>query len=261
MGIPAQSRWWVFTLVVIGILVLISMLALDRPNVIWAGATGVKPECPHCRHEVRPYSHRCADCGGEFDWVVPSDENSPISTASLSAQEAEWVRDRVKALTPEVAAQRVADAIGLPLPAATAYLETVGRGDCGWCGGTRRDLAAPEGEIEDCAACFGSGDCIECGGDRRIRIGDQRAARALVAYRRELADVLAGRLPEEVKREEAKRLAREFLASHEGTAEAAAIRFWPVVTDPDGAEARKPVTQRCRDRLDKVLAALKPDAN
>lgn len=255
MGIPAQSRWWVFTLIVIGILVLISMLALDRPNVIWAG---IAPECPHCRHEVRPYSHRCAECRGEFDWVVPNDEDSPISAASLSAQEAEWVRDRVKALTAEVAAQRVAEATGLALPAATAYLETIGRGDCGWCGGTRRDLTAPEGEIRECPGCFGSGDCVECGGDRRIRIGDQRADRALRAYKRELNEVLVSKVPVEVKREGAKRLAREFLVSYEGTREAGEILFWPAI---GGADATRPVIAVARGRLDRVLEALRADAN
>lgn len=274
MGIPAQSRWWVFTLIVIGALVLISMLALDRPDVIWAGTT---PECPHCRHEVRPYAHRCADCGGEFDWASPGEEDSPISSASLSAQEAEWVRDRVKALTPEVAAQRVAEATGLRLEVATLYLETLGQGDCGWCGGTRRDPAAPDGETGECPACFGSGDCVECGGDRRIRIGDQRAARALASYERELADILASKVPDDVKLDEARRLARTFLASHEGTAEAARIRFWPdlmprtfgategEITETSGGRARtdsgRTIVDRARARLNAVLLALKPDAN
>lgn len=273
MGIPAQSRWWVFTLVVIGALVLISMLALDRPDVIWAGETA---ECPHCRHEVRDYSHRCADCGGEFDWVVPADEDSPISSHSLSAQEAEWVRDRVKALGPEVAAQRVAAATDLSLEAATRYLETVGQGDCGWCGGTRDDLAALEGERRDCPACFASGDCIECAGDRRIRIGDPRADRALRDYQRELKDVLASGVPDDVKRESAQRLARAFLASHEGTQEASEIVFWPellprvVGTDgPVGEESggRKryaggtKVVQKQRARLERILIALQADAD
>ena len=248
MGIPAQSRWWVFTLIVIGALVLISMLALDRPNVIWSGMT---PECPHCRHEVRPYAHRCADCGGEFDWVVPGDEESPISSASLSAQEAEWVRDRVKALTIEGAARRVADATGLSVEAATLYLETLGQGDCGLCGGTRRDLSGPLDETTECPGCFGSGDCVECGGDRRIRVGDQRAARALETYERELADVLGSKVPDDVKRAAARRLARTFLTSHEGTAQAASIRF------DLGPEVIVDVARR---RLDQVLTALKPDA-
>ena len=253
MGIPAQSRWWVFTLIVIGVLVLISMLALDRPNVVWSGTTA---ECPHCRHEVRSYAHRCADCGGEFDWVSPSDENSPISSASLSAQEAEWVRDRVRDLTPEVAAKRVADATGLSLESATLYLESLGQGDCGWCGGSRRDLTKPTTETTECPACFGTGDCVECGGDRRIRIGDQRADRALKAYERELADLLKSKVPDEVKLEEAKVLARAFLASHEGTAQAAKVRFWVELLG-EGTS----IVDAARGRVDLVLGALKADAN
>ena len=65
MGIPAQSRWWVVTLLIVGVLVLISALALDRPNVVWSDGV---PECPHCRHEVRHYSHRCQHTRSH--WVI-----------------------------------------------------------------------------------------------------------------------------------------------------------------------------------------------
>jgi hypothetical protein len=260
MGIPVQSRWWVLTLAVIGVLVLISMLALDRPNVIWAGET---PECPHCRHDVELYSHRCADCGGEFDWFAPSEDEAPISSASLSAQEAEWIRERVKVLGPEVAAQRIATDTGLNAEAAAAYLASVGRGDCGWCGGTRIDLAAKDGEDAECPACFGSAHCVACGGDRRVLIGDQRAARALLAYKRELADLLQSRVPDAVKRDEARRMAREFLASHEGTREAQSIAFWPALLPRrEGGKlyaGGEPIVVHSRRRLDRVLHALRSE--
>jgi len=260
MGIPAKSRWWVLTLAVIGVLVLISMLALDRPNVVWTGET---PQCPHCRHEVTYYSHRCADCAGEFDWFTPSEDEAPISSASLSAQEAEWVRERVKVLGPDEAARRVAADTGLTLKAAGAYLASVGRGDCGWCGGTRRDLSAAEDPEETCPACFGSAHCVACGGDRRVRIGDERAARALRAYKRELGDLLASGVPAEVKRQEGRRLAREFLASHEGTREAESILFWPNllprVRGGSLATVGQTIVRQSRLRLDVVLKALRAD--
>lgn len=257
MGIPAQSRWWVLTLAVIGILVLISMLALDRPNVIWLGD---EPQCPHCRHDVQPYSHRCADCGGEFDWFTPGEDEGPISSASLSAQEAEWVRDRVKALGPEEAARRVAEATDLSAEAAAEYLASVGRGDCGWCGGTRRDLSAGAKPDDVCPGCFGGGNSVACGGDRRVRIGDERAARALVVYKRELADLLASHVPVAVKHTEGRRLAREFLSAHEGTREAESILFWPRV--PVGQEAvavGEAIVWKGRERLNAILQALRPE--
>ncbi len=55
MAIPAASRWWIATLLIIGILVAISALALDRPNVVWNDG---EPHCPACRKQVEYYSSR-----------------------------------------------------------------------------------------------------------------------------------------------------------------------------------------------------------
>jgi hypothetical protein len=49
MGIPVQSRWWVLTLVVVGVLALISALARVPPNVVWSGEA---PQSPPSRHEL-----------------------------------------------------------------------------------------------------------------------------------------------------------------------------------------------------------------
>ncbi|MDA1195819.1 MAG: hypothetical protein O2894_11620 [Planctomycetota bacterium] len=257
MGIPVHARWWVFILLAVGILLVLSLLALDRPDVVWVGES---PECPHCRLEVRWYSHRCADCRGEFDWTSPAEEISPISGATLSPQEAEWVRDRVKALTAEVAAARVATALGLELAFAVEYLSSVAKGDCGWCGGTRLDPSDGSGEGLRCPACFGSGNGIACGGDRTMRIGDQRAARAYAAYDRELSDLMRSQVPDDIKRQGARRLAREFLASHEGTQEAQGIVFWPALL-PGELNGHKhpggmPTVVASRERLNLVLGAL-----
>jgi hypothetical protein len=260
MLIPARSRWWVFTLLVVAALLLISSLALNHPDVVWSQG---KPLCPYCRHPVEPYSHRCAACGGEFDWVVAPPDTSPISSHCLSVQEAAWLHDRVSALGAAEAARRVAHATGLSEEAAAAYLGVVNRGDCGWCGGTRRDLSSPktDGSVV-CPACFGTGDCVDCGPDRRVTLGAQGAARALAQYDLQIEDLRRSHLPGEAKRAEAQRLARAFLVSHEGTREAQHILFWPEVV-PDSEHPSRPafritVVQRSRERLERVLKALEP---
>ena len=263
MAIPVQSRWWIATLLVVLVLVLISALALDQPDVVWSDAT---PYCPFCRNVVRLYSHRCAECNGEFDWVVASKEESPISSDSLSVLAAEWLRERVKALGPEESAARASKATGLPAWAADAYLHSIGRGDCGWCGGTRKDLAS-QASLEDadtCSACFGTGRSIGCGGDRRVRLGDQSAARALAAYAAELhdLDLNAGPTSPDAKRKEARRLAERFLTVHAGTPEAQDIVFWPRAVAPSDWQGAlgyvaPTVSEVCRARLRAVVKALR----
>ncbi len=261
MGIPVKYRWWLVTILIVGTLLLISSLALDRPNVVWEA---FKPHCPHCRHEVAAYSHRCADCNSEFDWTATSGTQSPISTNSLSVLEAEWVHGRVKELGLEPAAARVAKALGLTDAAATEFLQNVGRGDCGLCGGSKKDLASEDlAKADVCPCCFGSGDSVTCGGDRRVRVGDPIAHRALLDYKATMADLMRGRAvtaPGEVAKE-ARRLAEAFLTIHAGTAEAAEIVYWkdidqPVFTGDGQINARRAVSAVGRERLNKVLEAL-----
>ena len=261
MGIPVKYRWWLVTILIVGTLLLISSLALDRPNVVWEFS---KPHCPHCRHEVAAYSHRCADCNSEFDWTATSGTQSPISTDSLSMLEAEWVHGRVKELGLEPAALRVAKALGISAAAATEFLQNVGRGDCGLCGGSKKDLSAEDLETADvCPCCFGSGDSVACGGDRRVRVGDPIAHRALLDYMGRMRDLVRGRAvtaPGELAKE-ARRLAEAFLTMHAGTAEAALIHYWQDIGQPSLSAnglvfPRRPVTMVGRQRLDKMLEAL-----
>ena len=168
MHVPASSRWWILTLLIVGTLLLISALALDRPNVVWQSH---QPHCPHCRHVVEEYSSRCGDCRGEFDWVIAGKEQSPISTDSLSALDAEWLHARVEELGLETAASRVSDWTGLSTEAATEYVQSVGRGDCGHCGGTTQYLDAEKPEDrETCPCCFGACNSVAFEGDRRVRL-------------------------------------------------------------------------------------------
>jgi hypothetical protein len=171
------------------------------------------------------------------------------------------VRDRVKALGPDEAATRVAAETKLSVEAAKAYLGSVGRGSCGWCGGTYLDPARADDADDECPACLGQGKCVGCGGDRKISIGDQRAAKALRTYESELRALLHSRVPDDVKRSEARRLASEFLVSHAGTREAASIRFWPriVATRVDGRlmDGGGTIIEYSRKRLDQVLHALR----
>jgi hypothetical protein len=247
-----EYRWWIVTLVVVGVLLSISALAMSRPDVVWRDGT---PSCPHCRAQVEPFSVRCKSCREEYEWTVASDEDSPLSPWSLSSAEADLVRQRVKDLGGvAAAAARIAPLLDIPAERAEEYLEQVGYGRCGWCGGTGLDLAVPPPKSEPCPACLGRGRCIACDGDRRIRIGDGAADRALVRYQASMRDIAPG-LPLEVQRAEARRLTEEFLGRWHGTEQAARAWFWPQWRDR-GGEGVPRVVERCRQRLDTVLQAL-----
>ena len=250
MGIRPEFRWWVLTVVVVGVLLLISALALDRPNVVWDDGV---PSCPHCRSEVTFFSVLCKTCGEHYDWKVASPDRSPLSHWSLTSLEARYLRERVDALGATVANQRVARALQIPLTSAEAYLETVDRGRCGWCGGTGRDVEQ-EREDSTCAVCLGSGQCIACGGDRRIRVGDEAAHDAFVQYRVGVEDARTGRgVSLAVRRKEVERLTREIIRLHAGTQEATQVWFWP--TWPTS----KTAVDMARERLDLVLNTLGSD--
>lgn len=247
MGIRPEFRWWVLTLVVVGVLLLISALALDRPNVVWDDGV---PHCPHCRSEVAFYSRLCPTCNEPYDWKVASGEGSPLSHWSLTSLEARYLRERVDALGATLANQRVAHTLQIPLESAQVYLESVDRGRCGWCGGTGRDVGL-EGEDTVCPVCFGTAQCIACGGDRRILIGDEAAHVAYEAYRQAVDDVEAARgVAHEVRLREVERLTREFIRLYAGTAEATQVLFWP-----DWPTYRTAV-DASRERLDRVLETL-----
>lgn len=249
MAVRPESRWWIVLLVLVGLLLGISALALNRPDVVWSGA---QPHCPHCRRTVEPFGTRCPTCREEYDWAVAPDEDSPISRWSLSPLEERHLRARIALLGKDAAQERVARALELSPAAAAAYLERVGSGRCGWCGGTGRDLGAgSDAKDAGCPACFGAGACIACGGDHRVRLGDATAARDMERYLQAVAALGPGVDPEE-QRAEVRSLGRAFLGAHTGTAEAARILFAPLWA-PD-----RPVrtVEACRSRLDAVLQAL-----
>ena len=224
MAVRPEFRWWILTLVLVGVLVGISLLAMDRPNVVWRDG---QPSCPHCRSAVNAFSSRCATCEEPFDWTVAPDDDSPLSPWSLSTLEAKALVDRVIALGEDVAAQRVATALGLEPDAAEAYLDAVGRGRCGYCGGTGIALdAKPSRRSDPCPVCLGQGACIACNGDRRMRVGDEAAFRALRQYVEALDDLDAA-LPPAVRREEARKLGDAFVRRYAGTVEATLILFEP----------------------------------
>jgi hypothetical protein len=250
VGIRPEYRWWILTLAVVGVLLLISALALDRPNVIWE--EGV-PHCPQCRTAVPHFSKRCPTCTEPYDWNPARDEDCPVSRWSLSALEARYLHERAEALGPDAAAARLVAELGLPLESARSYLETVGRGICGWCGGTGRDPAVTTGESE-CPVCFGRQRCVACGGDRRVKIGEESAHRAYLAYRRRVDDIVwYDHLPTSElapRREEVRRLTREFAVRHPGTVEVTRVTFWP-----EWPTSRISV-DAARERLDRVLKVL-----
>lgn len=246
MAFRPESRWWIVTLAIVAVLIAISMLAMDRPNVVWSAGA---PQCPACRSGVELYSSRCATCTTPFDWVIADPESCPLCPHDLSALEAEEVHDLVKRLGDEEATARIATSLEVTPASARAYLATLGRGRCGWCGGRGVAPAAAGATEATCPICAGRGACIGCAGNRRVQLGLQAAARALQVYRAEVKDLDRG-LPEAVRREELGRLARAFLDKHAGSLEAAQV----VVPDNGGEE---PAVARARKRLETVLAALR----
>lgn len=249
MAVKPEFRWWILTLVLVAILVGISLLAMDRPNVVWQEG---KPFCPHCRSDVNAFSTRCPTCTEQYDWTVAQEEDSPLSPWSLSALEAKALVDRILELGDEVAASRVAKATGLSEASSLAYLQAVGRGRCGYCGGTGNDLAREADEDQrPCRVCLGRGGCIACGGDRRMRIGDETAARAYQVYREAVNDLPLS-LPAPTRRKELRDLGEQFLRRHPGTVEATRILDWSSQEYP----VSDPVVGAARARLDAVLEAV-----
>lgn len=252
MAFRPESRWWIVTLFIIAILVGISALALDRPNVVWQNET---PHCPACRVEVQAYSTKCPSCRAEFDWVVAADDASPISPYSLSAIEAEALRKTVKALGEPEAIKRIVQHAGFTEAGAKAYLDRLGRGRCGACGGAGVDPTMEPGAPGDhkCEICQGEGASVSCGGDRRQVLGVWAAERDLGQYLRELKALRASRVAPDIEMEEAWRLAHAFLARHAGTVQTREVLV-PFLER--GVVRYQPAAARARARLDSVLRAL-----
>jgi hypothetical protein len=249
LAIRPEFRWVVVTVVVVATLFAIAALAMDRSDVQWRDG---EPYCPHCASKVALHSHRCAACREEFEWNVAADEDSPISPWSLSPLEDEWLREHVKSLGHEAAAQRVAQAAGISVEAAQAYLDRVGVGRCGWCGGTGRDPARWKDATAVCPACQGRERCVACGGDRRMRVGDAAAEREWLRLEAQIEDV-PPRAPLASQRQELRRLVEPFLARWSGTIQATRVPFWAEFT-AIGPSPR--VVEVCRRRLDAILDAL-----
>jgi hypothetical protein len=261
VAIPRSMGWLVVTGAIVLVLVGLSMFALDKPDVVWS--TG-KPHCPQCRTVVPEYSHRCPACREEFDWFPAPDDASPICTHCLTASQDDFVRDRRKALGEEKAAQRVADATKLSAAAAALYLKAVGRGQCGWCGGTGLDLDRPPDEHAACPVCFGERRCIACDGDRRVRVGVEASSIAITRYEEDVQTLKAEYTPAATARTALRQAAETFLRRHAGTIEAERLLFWPRLGEAK-AEVHVALAERsravdvARGRLGAVMDALAAD--
>lgn len=249
MAVGPQYRWILLTAVVVGVLLAISALALDRRDVVWMDGA---PRCPHCRSVVERYSYRCPVCREEYDWAISPEEDSPLCPFDLSVLEDQHFTARVKALGLDVAAHRVAESQRLTLEAADAYVRQLKSGRCGWCGGTGKDLGATWGKGDVCPICWGAGACIVCDGDHRLRFGEWAAARDFGRMHLEIA-ALPGRLPLEARRAEVKRLAKEFLDAHAGSEAAASLPLWTTWT---GREGDPTAPGAARHRIVEILDAL-----
>ncbi len=251
MAIPRQLRWLVATGLILGALVLLALLAMDQKDSVWADG---KPHCPHCRTETPYYGNRCPTCREPFDWAEEPEEEAPYCVECLSPGEDAWLRDRQKALSDAAAVQRVAGVLHLDAAAATEWLRELGPGQCGWCGGSGRDLAAPATAPKPCPVCLGAKKCIACGGDRRVAVGRHAAGIALDHYRLRITS-LAGFIAPARAREELWKENEAFLHRHVGTREASDLLFVP------GFRAGEPLraAHEGRDRVEVVAKALRSD--
>jgi hypothetical protein len=259
MAIRPEFRWLLMTAVIVGLLLSISAMAMDRPNVVWMGG---EPACPSCRTTTNMFATRCPTCATDFDWEFAPDEDSPISGHSLSSMEEQELHDATTRLGAEEVKRRVVRALGVAPARAEAYLARLRQGRCGYCGGTGEDLSAESGG--ECDVCFGRGACIASGGDGRMRLGDESAA---LAYRRMLAQIeaLDGRGSPEMVLPIVRRLCRAFLLAHPGTVEASQTPFWRdaerhavsrLANDPPSSAA-----DEARGRIEAVLEAVRRPAD
>ena len=261
MGIPRSLMWLVVTGAIVAGLVGLSYLALDKPNVVWSEGA---PHCPHCRTVVALYARRCPACREEFDWAATSDDDGPRCSKCLAPSEDEWLRARRTKLGEETSVKRVAAALGLAPEAASSYLKSIALGDCAYCGGTGRDLAAKASSSTVCPVCFGEKRCIACDGDRHVRVGLEAAARELERYQGVAKDVTRETMPEAI-RKALKAGDEAFLRRYAGTAEASDLYFWPdaqVGDDPLGTAIvvqALPAAGVARARLDRLIEAMRAD--
>ncbi len=258
MPVPLYARWWVITLAIVGVLLGISALALDRPNVVWSAES---PHCPRCRQEVAWFAERCGQCESDFDWVVAPDDATPISPWSLGEEEFRHLGTLRERWGREAAAARVAERVQVSDEAAARWLTAAAPGRCGLCGGTGEDLAAAAGDAAPpCEVCFGSGTCIACSGDRRMRLGDPGAHRGLEQHRRTAQALARAHIPAAQREAGLRRLAEEFLRRYAGTVEAARLPFWRLASERAGRgqdwEGAPTAVEVARRRIDEVLDAL-----
>ena len=263
MAFRPESRWWIVTLGIVAVLLAISALALDHPNVVWRGE---KAACPACRSEVPYYATKCAHCAMRFDWVPPALEDSPRCAHGISEHAAAALNAAIQTEGEDAVRGRVSKALDISMAQAGVYLASVGRGRCGWCGGSGRELV-PGLSDEDrtpCTICGGSGTCMGCDGERRVQIGSQAADRALMAYRRHLEDLppaAPGGAPAGASRFEAMtKLQREVTETLAGTREMGevlgAARPAFAGTAFAALAGEVPALQRAQWRIARVMEAL-----
>jgi hypothetical protein len=234
VAIPRSLWWLLVTGLIVLALVVLSMLALDKPNAVWADGV---PHCPHCRHDVPFYAHRCQTCREEFDWVATPEEDSPVCESCLLEAEAEIVKSRAAALGAD-APKRVAEALEVSPQAAVDWLQTIKPGACGWCGGTGRDLAPSTASgAGACPCCFAEKDCVACAGDRRVHVGveaaDRDVRRAWLRWNA-LGDADGVDGVRRALRRDEERLVQR----HAGALEASTLPFWPEARLRTPAETR-----------------------
>ncbi len=254
MAIPRSLGWLFVTALIVAALVGLSYLALDKPNAVW---TGGEPHCPQCRKPVEWYSHRCPTCREEFDWVASPEEDSPWCESCASKPEMQAMLARSKALGETATVKRVASALALPEDQAREWWKAFEPGRCGWCGGTGRNLGSAENGRDVCPVCFGEKACIVCDGEERVRLGDEKAARALERMDRDLERWTTAHAPRDVLWKEVQAADEEFVKKHAGTLETTSLLFWPALQGHAGAPGLPKGPRAASEARDRVLKAIR----
>ena len=250
MTVPRSMGWAVVICAVLVALALLSLLALDKPNVVWRSGSA---HCPQCRTNVAMYAIRCPSCREPFDWVAAAEEDSPYCLHCLTPPEEEGLRARRQTLGDDRTAELVGDLLHVPPAAAKTYLLAVGRGVCGWCGGSGQELGAARGE-SPCPACAGTGRCASCDGDRRVRVGVESAGVEIERYRALALTLHSDLTPLDAARRVVLEANTAFLRRFAGTSEVGQLYFAPEFRSGGAPATRSPfLVASARGRLDAVL--------
>jgi hypothetical protein len=241
---PMPWRWMLFGVGLLAVVILLTMFAMDRVNVVWEDGI---PHCPYCRTRVREFATVCATCRQSYDWVA----EVALCDLCLTGPDVTRIRTipeetRRKLFTATLGADREQR-----VEALLEWTREIEAGECPYCGGTGDDLFASRADVPNgskerppCPVCDGDGDCVLCDGDEKVRRGDPEAHADLLKHRDRVAN-LRGRLGTP-SRSKMRSAVRDALETLRGRIEAGEV------VDADG----RPALQRAAAIREEVLRLL-----